>query len=202
MLLHLAQIAGTADPTLGPRIWFWIAMGIWGGVEVRTAIRRAGTDTGEDAGSQRWSLGGTLGGLLAALVIDEVMPEVVAEARHGPFLIAGGAIVLAGVALRIWSIRTLGRFFTYQVMTTADQHVIAHGPYRWLRHPSYTGLLVSCVGAGVATANPVSLLASIVIPLVGLMRRITVEEGALAQRMGDEYLAFAASRKRLIPGIW
>jgi protein-S-isoprenylcysteine O-methyltransferase Ste14 len=198
----IAQLAPTSDPTLAPRIWFWTAMAVWGVLEVRTAIRRSGTDTGEDAGSQRWSLGGTLGGLLAALIIDEVMPEVVAESRHGPFLIAGGVLVLAGVALRIWSIRTLGRFFTYQVMTTADQHVVSHGPYRWVRHPSYSALLVSVVGAGVATANPVSLPVAVVIALVGLMRRISVEEAALARRMGDDYRAFAASRKRLVPGIW
>jgi protein-S-isoprenylcysteine O-methyltransferase Ste14 len=198
----IAQIATTYERTRGPRIFFWTAMAIWGVLEVRTAIRRAGTDTGEDAGSQRWSLGGTLGGLLAALVIDEVMPEVVAEAQHAPFLTAGGLLVLAGVALRIWSIRTLGRFFTYQVMTTDDQPVVSHGPYRWLRHPSYSALLVSVVGAGVATANPVSLLAAVVIALVGLMRRMSVEEAALARRMGDEYRTFAASRKRLIPGVW
>jgi protein-S-isoprenylcysteine O-methyltransferase Ste14 len=199
---RIAQIATMFDPTRGPRIFFWTAMAIWGVLEVRTAIRRSGRDTGEDAGSQRWSLGGTLGGLLAALIIDEVMPEVVAESRHGPFLIAGGVLVLAGVALRIWSIRTLGRFFTYQVMTTADQHVISHGPYRFVRHPSYSALLASVVGAGVATANPVSPLAAVVIALVGLTRRMSVEEAALARRMGDEYRTFAASRKRLVPGLW
>jgi protein-S-isoprenylcysteine O-methyltransferase Ste14 len=198
----IAQAVATSDPTRAPRIWFWTAMAVWGVLEVRTAIRRAGTDTGEDAGSQRWSLGGTLGGLLAAVVIDEVMPEVVAESRHGPFLIAGGVLVIAGVALRIWSIRTLGRFFTYQVMTTDDQHVVSHGPYRRLRHPSYTALLVSVVGAGVATANPVSLVAAVAIALVGLMRRISVEEAALARRLGDDYRTFAASRKRLIPWVW
>ena len=198
----IAQVTAASDPTRLPRIFFWTAMAVWGVLEVRTAIRRGGTNTGEDAGSQRWSLAGTLGGLLAALVIDELMPEFVAEARHGPFLIAGGVGVAAGVALRIWSIRTLGRFFTYQVMTTADQAVIAHGPYRLLRHPSYSALLVSVLGAGVATANPVSLLAAVAIAFIGLMRRIRVEETALARRLGDDYRTFAASRKRLVPWIW
>lgn len=190
------------DPTTGARIFFWITMGIWGGLEVRTSIVRAGSDTGEDAGSQRWSLGATLGGLLAALLIDLAMRGIVAEEKHAPYLIAGGVFVIAGLALRIWSIRTLGRFFTYQVMTTDDQHVVAGGPYRFVRHPSYTALVVSCAGAGISTANPFSVLAAIVVPLIGLSRRINIEESALLRRLGDDYRAFCASRKRLFPWIW
>lgn len=164
---------------------------------------RAGSDTGEDAGSQRWSLGATLGGLLAVLVIDMAMPEIiVADEKHAPFLVTGGVTVLGGVALRIWSIRTLGRFFTYRVMTTDEQHVVSGGPYRFVRHPSYTALLVSCVGAGISTANPFSLVAAIVIPLIGLTRRIRVEEAVLMGALGDEYRMFCASRKRLVPWLW
>jgi protein-S-isoprenylcysteine O-methyltransferase Ste14 len=190
------------DPTRVARIVFWVAMGVWGGLELRLGLRRGGRDTGEDAGSIRWSFGATVAGLLAALVTDAVLPEVIAEERHAPYLWSGAGVVLAGVALRIWSVRTLGRFFTYQVMTTDDQVVVTGGPYRLLRHPSYSGLLVSCIGAGVATANPVSLLVVIVIPLVGLVRRIGVEESALATRLGDDYRRFTASRKRLVPWVW
>jgi protein-S-isoprenylcysteine O-methyltransferase len=190
------------DPTLVPRIVFWIAMGVWGGLEVRLAVRRGGRDTGEDAGSIRWSFGATVAGLLAALISDALLPEVVAEQRHGPYLLTGAVVVLGGVGLRIWAVRTLGRFFTYHVMTTDDQVVVTNGPYRVVRHPSYTGLLVSCVGAGIATANPVSLGLVVVIPLIGLARRIQVEEGVLERTLGDDYERFAASRKRLVPWVW
>jgi protein-S-isoprenylcysteine O-methyltransferase Ste14 len=190
------------DPTRVPRIVFWIAMGVWGGLEVRLAVHRGGRDTGEDAGSIRWSFGATVAGLLAALISDALLPEVVAEERHGPFLWAGAGVVLAGVSLRIWAVRTLGRFFTYQVMTADDHVVVSNGPYRLLRHPSYTGLLLSCAGAGIATANPVSFLLVAVIPLVGLVVRIRVEESVLATRLGDDYRRFTASRKRLVPWVW
>lgn len=190
------------DPTLIPRIVFWIAMGVWGGLEVRLGVRRGGRDTGEDAGSIRWSFGATVAGLLAALISDALLPEVVAEQRHGPYLLTGAVIVLCGVCLRIWAVRTLGRFFTYQVMTTDDQVVVTNGPYRVVRHPSYTGLLVSCAGAGIATANPVSLFLVVAIPVVGLAHRIRVEEAALARALGDDYDRFSASRKRLVPWVW
>ena len=190
------------DPTLVPRIVFWVAMGVWGGLEVRLAVRRGGRDTGEDAGSIRWSFGATVVGLLAALVSDALLPEVIAEHRHGPYLWTGAGVVLSGIALRIWAVRTLGRFFTYQVMTTDDQVVVTNGPYRAVRHPSYTGLLISCVGAGIATANPVSLFLVVVIPVVGLTHRIRVEEAALERTLGDDYRRFTASRKRLVPWLW
>lgn len=102
----------TDDPTRVPRILFWVAMAVWGGLEVRLAVARGGRDTGEDAGSIRWSLGATVAGLLAALATDAVLPEIVPDDRHGPFLLAGAGVVSSGVALRIWAVRTLGRFIT------------------------------------------------------------------------------------------
>src|SRR5438034_7370546 len=55
---------------------------------------------------------------------------------------ATGLVILAvGVALRFYAVIVLGRFFTLVVMTRSDQHVVDTGPYRWIRHPSYTGFL-------------------------------------------------------------
>lgn len=62
----------------------------------------------------------------------EIRPPLVA-------VITGIVVFSAGEALRIWSRITLGRYFTYQVMTSKDQPVITSGPYRILRHPSYSG---------------------------------------------------------------
>src|ERR671922_647537 len=107
------------DPVIGARIFFWVAMGIWGGLEVRTSIVRAGSDTGEDAGSQRWSLGATLAGLLGVLIIDAAMSELlVAEEKQTPFLVAGGLVVLGGAGPRIWVTRPRWRFFTSRVLST------------------------------------------------------------------------------------
>src|SRR6202043_1221299 len=91
----------------------------------------------------------------------------------------GLAIIWAGVGLRWWSFRTLGRYFTIDVMTSADQPVITTGPYRIVRHPSYAGLLLIFAGIGIMSANWLSLAAMILLPLVGLLNRIRVEEAAL-----------------------
>jgi protein-S-isoprenylcysteine O-methyltransferase Ste14 len=114
------------------------------------------------------------------------------------------ALVLlwAGIALRQWSFRTLGRYFTFTIETSSDQPVIATGPYRVLRHPSYTGLLLVLIGIGLLLGNWLSLLAVAVAATSAMVYRIGVEERALEKALGDRYRQFASTRKRLIPYVW
>ena len=114
-----------------------------------------------------------------------------------------GLVVLwCGVGLRVWSFRTLGRYFTFTVQTSRDQPVIAHGPYRVIRHPGYAGLLIAVVGIGFAIDNWASLVALTSAMTTGLVYRIKVEERALSRDLGGRYQRYAASRKRLVPFIW
>ncbi|MDI5964943.1 methyltransferase family protein [Streptantibioticus silvisoli] len=114
----------------------------------------------------------------------------------------GLAICWMGIALRWWAFRTLGRFFTFKVMTSADQPVIRTGPYRVLRHPSYTGAEVAFLGMAVMYGNWIGVAALAVLPMVGFANRIRVEEAALNATLGDAYRAFATGRKRMIPFVW
>jgi protein-S-isoprenylcysteine O-methyltransferase Ste14 len=114
----------------------------------------------------------------------------------------GIAAIVGGALFRLWAVVTLGQFFTLDVRISSDQKVVTAGPYRWVRHPSYTGLLLSLLGIGLCLGNWVSVLAIVVLPLIGLVRRIFVEEGVLLANLGEPYRAFAAGRKRLVPGVW
>lgn len=114
----------------------------------------------------------------------------------------GLSIVAAGAALRIWAVVTLGRFFKITVTIQPDHQVVETGPYRRLRHPSYTGLLLILAGVGVAFGNWLSLLALVALPLVGILIRIRVEEAALLAALGDSYASYSARTDRLIPGVW
>jgi protein-S-isoprenylcysteine O-methyltransferase Ste14 len=96
----------------------------------------------------------------------------------------------------------LGKYFTVVLKTTSDQVVVAHGPYRVLRHPSYAGLLLAFVGCGLALANWVGVVVSLALLGVALAYRIRIEERALVSALGDDYVAFAAGRARLIPFVW
>ncbi len=131
--------------------------------------------------------------------------------RHGGVLwpggrlwpvIAGIALIAAGTGLRAWSIASLGRFFQYQIEIQSGHQVVTTGPYRYVRHPSYTGISLALAGFALASGDVLSLLAVAVLGGLGLAVRIRVEERQLTAALGAEYENFAAHRKRLIPGVW
>ncbi len=80
--------------------------------------------------------------------------------------------------------------------------MVRSGPYRLLRHPSYTGLLLALLGLGLALQTWLGLLALIVLPLIGVLLRIRVEESVLTEALGQDYVSYAAETQRLIPGLW
>lgn len=114
----------------------------------------------------------------------------------------GLASIVVGSAIRQWAISTLGRYFTLVVRVANEQPVVENGPYRWVRHPSYTGLVLAYTGIGLILGNWLSLLVLIVVPTLGLLFRIRVEEAALLVNLGESYRRFAAGRKRLVPRVW
>jgi protein-S-isoprenylcysteine O-methyltransferase Ste14 len=111
-------------------------------------------------------------------------------------------MIVAGAGLRAWSIATLGRFFQYQIRIQAGHKVVTSGPYRWVRHPSYTGIALAVAGFALASGDVISLVAAVILTAIGLVVRIRAEERQLAQALGADYEDFAAERKRVIPGIW
>ena len=114
----------------------------------------------------------------------------------------GIAIVLAGAGLRDWSIVSLGRWFRREVTIEPGQRLVRRGPYRVLRHPSYTGLVLIFAGFGLAIGSWLGAAAALVLVLAGMLPRIRVEERALANAFGAEYTEYASSRARLLPRVW
>ena len=154
-------------------------------------------------GGGRWLI--LLPALTIATVLLHLAPHVVPAAaiRPGAAAFAIGMVILvAGLVLRGWSIKVLGDCFTRRVMVSGDQPVVTAGPYRLLRHPSYTGALLACAGYGLASANWVAFSAMVVLPLAAILWRIHTEEEALTATLGDRYQAYAAQHKRLVPLVW
>jgi len=115
---------------------------------------------------------------------------------------AGLGVFAAGVGLRWLAIAWLGRLFTFDVAIAADHRVIDTGPYRLIRHPAYTGSLLSYVGLGLCAGNAVSLVVLVVPIAAAFLRRIAIEEAALASALGPDYLDYMGRTKRLIPLIY
>jgi protein-S-isoprenylcysteine O-methyltransferase Ste14 len=171
----------------------------WAVIEVLLRLRNLGGRTAFD-----WTLG---------LVVASVAVAINAgfRAAHLQALVFGGgwapvaaglAVLAAGVALRTWAIVTLGHMFKLVVVIQDGHRVVTSGPYRLLRHPSYTGALVGFLGVGIALDSWLSVLALVLIPLLAILVRIRVEEAELARALGQEYRAYARRTHRLVPGLW
>jgi protein-S-isoprenylcysteine O-methyltransferase Ste14 len=93
----------------------------------------------------------------------------------------------------------LGRYFTFQVDVHTGQTVIETGPYRYIRHPSYSGALITVFGLGLALGNWASILALLACVLIGYAYRIRVEEAALVTALGQPYSEYMSRTARLIP---
>ena len=115
---------------------------------------------------------------------------------------AGMLIIVAGMVIRFSAIRTLGKFFTVNLAIQKNHKVVKTGLYRNIRHPSYTGALMSFLGLGIAWNNWISLAIMFIPILISFMYRINLEEKLLIERIGTDYLDYKKNTRRLIPGIY
>ena len=118
------------------------------------------------------------------------------------FYFLGFILFLAGLALRWYSIGYLGRYFTVNVSISAEHKLVDSGPYRYIRHPTYTGALLAFVGLGFCFGNWLTIL-FLTVPIIGaFLWRIRIEERALIEALGENYRAYMRRTKRLIPGVY
>jgi protein-S-isoprenylcysteine O-methyltransferase Ste14 len=143
-----------------------------------------GVGLGLALGAPRWLPGLDIGGPNAATV--------------APALV----LMAAGTVVRVSSVLTLGRYFNREVEVRADHRVVSTGLYGWVRHPSYTGALLVFLGFSLGQANWLSLVAGIAFPAAGYIWRMKSEEAVLIGALGDDYRSYAATRKRLVPGLY
>jgi protein-S-isoprenylcysteine O-methyltransferase Ste14 len=139
---------------------------------------------------------------IAAALAAARVPRLRVDANNWWTLGLGLAIVFAGAALRDWAILSLGRYFRREVTIEPGQRIVRRGPYRALRHPSYTGICLILAGFGLTFGSWVSAIVALLIVFVGLLPRIRVEEHALAQAFGSEYTTYATSTDRMLPHVW
>lgn len=119
-----------------------------------------------------------------------------------PVLWSGIVAMVAGLLLRWWSVRTLAQYFTVDIAIEPGQELIRRGPYRLLRHPSYTGALLTVLGFGIALGDLPAALVVIVPITAAFLWRIHIEEQMLAQAFPLAYPAYARETRRLIPFVW
>lgn len=154
--------------------------------------------------------GGTLRLLLATIYLciglgvwlsyQRLLP--IPEPPRFALLLIGMAMMVAGMLFRWWSVRVLAEYFTVDVSIRPDHRIVRDGPYRVLRHPSYTGALATFYGFGLCLGDVVALLVVVVPVTLVFLWRIRVEEAVLAEAFPDDYPGYARETRRLLPGIW
>jgi protein-S-isoprenylcysteine O-methyltransferase Ste14 len=187
--------------TLAPEAGRTARMGVALGTLVETTTNRTGKAPDSDRGT-KWVL---VGSIFVAILLASLAAHVGATRLPGSgwiYVGVGTALIWVGAGLRVWGIAVLGRFFRRVVLIQEGHRVVRDGPYRIIRHPAYAGTLLIAAGIGVFLGNWLSVTILVVIPLLGHLPRIKVEERELELGLGETYRQYEAGTKRLVPGVW
>lgn len=181
---------------------FYSTIGMWVAFELLLlAFRRSdGSTQQQDMGTLMW---------LNIVIYTSVTAAVISSSHgfgHVHLSLAvhwlGLLLLVVGLGFRIWAIRVLRQFFTVDVAIHSGQRLVENGPYRYIRHPAYSGSLLAFAGLAICMSSWVSALV-LLIPIASVfLRRISVEERALAAAFPVEYPKYAKRTFRLLPGIY
>jgi protein-S-isoprenylcysteine O-methyltransferase len=183
---------------------FWVAFAVWAIPEwIGAATQRVKRNARiQDRGSYAVLMLGIWMGLGLNFWLPSLLPGATITWHRSLLFFIGVALMLSGVALRWYAIHALGRYFTREVAIHPDQPIVQSGPYRYIRHPSYSGTLMTMLGIGLAMANWASLIAIMACTLLGHSYRVAIEEHALCEKLGQRYVEYMRRTRRFIPFVY
>lgn len=174
---------------------------LWGLSEVAiSSVLRTKTEPSKDAGTLRLVLSVVYACLFAAIWI--AIRDDGQFVTRSPASACGLAMIVLGMLVRGWAIATLRKYFTVNVTVRDDHRLIRVGPYRFVRHPSYTGALLSFYGFALAVQNVWAALIIIVPITYAFFVRMRVEEAVLRTAFPDDYPVYERETRRLIPFVY
>jgi protein-S-isoprenylcysteine O-methyltransferase len=155
----------------------------------------------QDGGSLKVIIAGMWTALMLAYPLAFVRAWAFPQSWQLPLFVVGVLMILFGSLLRRYCWRTLGEYFTGDVKARTGQPVITTGPYRWVRHPSYTAGMIMFIGIGLALGSWFSFLLLTIATIVTYTYRVIVEERVLLTTLGEAYGSYMKERKRFVPYI-
>jgi len=194
---------GFYAPSLFGAIAFTVCFYGWAAFEVIVNLRlwRRGSQN-RDRFSRYLIIGGVLMGFTLSVLAASFLHLLDITTFRPQVFYAGLLLMVAGLAFRYVAIRQLGAFFVPEVVIQPGQRVFQGGLYRYLRHPSYTGTLITVIGYGLALTNWLSLLIMLTVFFKVYLVRMLVEESALVEAFGEEYRNYMRRTKRIIPFLF
>ena len=186
------------------RLVFWSSFTVWLASEIWVFSRdiRSASGARNDRGSRFLIIVLVWFGLWGAFACAYGLGQWGIAIAPQVLFPVGIGMIFVGMALRIWSVLTLGRFFRTAVIVQDDHQLVIRGPYRVLRNPAYTGALISLTGLCLAMGNWASLGVGIASLLLAYAWRIRVEDQALKAKFGEPYDAYRKRTWALIPFVW
>jgi protein-S-isoprenylcysteine O-methyltransferase len=192
-----------------PFVWpyalvFW-AIYVWALIPewkiMRSGREGAGRADSKDSGSIKVMVRVMSAALLIAFPLAFVDVWDFPKNQQVPLFAAGVAMMVLGSVLRRHCWRTLGEYFTGDVRARPNQRVISSGPYRLVRHPSYTAGMMMFIGIGLALGSWLSLMLLTVATIATYSYRVAIEERVLLDTIGEPYGSYMKGRKRFIPYV-
>ncbi len=159
----------------------------------------ASTPSEQDAGTFRALVIGSPLALVAAMAASLLPWMTIAWPELA--VVLGMALLIAGAVLRRLCFNALGKSFTGTVIVAIDQAIVQHGPYRFVRHPSYTAAFLMFIGIGLALGSWLSLAILFLAHCYLYGRRVAVEERALLDTLGTPYREYMSRTARFIPFV-
>jgi protein-S-isoprenylcysteine O-methyltransferase Ste14 len=195
--MNLAGPPGAPVPELfGIAVAAWLASELLG-AQIVARIRQGAI--AERVRADRGSRAVIFLGLFVSIATAFVFGALGLATLSSTWAWIGFALVLVGIGIRQWAIAVLGRYFSTLVRVLDGHRVVDRGPYRLVRHPSYTGMILAVAGIGLISGSWESEI--VILAVAGLVfgYRIRIEERLLLQRLGEEYAAYRQRTKRLFP---
>lgn len=195
-MIHITYFEVGAVPILD---FIFIVLSIFWLLEFLLFKSRTGKNENDDSRSFPW----IMFSVLLVITVSVVSRETdIILLPYAPVTYAGIVLFAAGITLRYWGILELGKQFTRDVQVRAEDRIVSSGPFRILRHPLYTGLLLIVLGFSLYMNSIAGFLIVWVVFLPFLLRRIRLEEEMLKQGFGKEYESWMKTRYRLLPYIY
>jgi len=177
-------------------ILLWILSEVIGG-RIIPALRHGGSNINKKANHSSFILVFVAISFWVALFMVEYNVGILPDWVFYP----GILLMAMGIFVRQWSIFVLGSFFTPIVSVQKNQKVVDYGPYRYVRHPSYLGIIITVIGVGLALHSLGAIIEMIIIVCFATGYRVYIEEKFLVSELGNDYIQYMKRTKRLIPFI-
>jgi protein-S-isoprenylcysteine O-methyltransferase len=178
--------------------WCWLIFEIW----VFSRDRRAVKTSSRARGNSLGVIIAIVIGITLGLNFPIIVPLLNIRNHFVIFFTLGITLLWIGILFRYWAIHTLGKFFRTKLDIQEHHELIMNGPYKYLRHPSYTGAMLTFIGLGFGIGNWLSIAVLITSGLTAYVFRIRVEERMLLKQFNKAYRDYKKKTWRLIPFIW